>query len=293
MPSAKCLAVRRWTEMKRLMRTAAICLLSVMLVSCGKDDGNTPSGSGRLSGTIVITGSTSVEAILNTMIDEFEALHPDVSIEYTGNGSSAGIKDTKAKINNIGASSREIKDAEKEEALKEEIFAYDGIAAIVNPANEIQDITLQQLRDIYSGQITNWSEIGGRDAAIFVVSREESSGTRSAFEELTELAEEGGLTGKAAVSEGNGPVQAAVAGNKNAIGYVSFAYIDESVKALNINGAPPTAEAAKAGDYMLARPFIFVYYEDNATDIGLAFLEFAISEEGQYCVEDNDGITVN
>lgn len=249
--------------------------------------------AGSASGTIVITGSTSVEKILNDMKDEFEAQNPDVSIEYTGSGSSAGIADTKAGTNNIGAASRELKEDETEDALKTEVFAYDGIAVIVNPANEaVADISAEQLADIYSGEITNWSELGGNDADIFVVSREESSGTRSAFEELIGLEDAGGLTGNAAVSEGNGPVQAAVAGNENAIGYVSFSFIDDTVKPLTVGGVEATAENAKSGDYPLSRPFLFCYYEDKVTDAGKAFLQFALSEEGQAAVEEHGGIKV-
>ena len=251
------------------------------------------TASSDLSGTVVITGSTSVEKILNDMKDEFTAQNPNVTIEYTGSGSSAGIKDTKAKTNNIGASSREIKDDEKDADLKQEIFAYDGIAVIVNPANEaVKNITTEQLADIYSGKITNWKDVGGDDAEIFVVSREESSGTRSAFEELIGLQDAGGLTGAASVSEGNGPVQAAVAENANAIGYVSFSFIDDTVKALTVNDVEPTAELAKSGEYPLSRPFIFVYYDDTVTDAGKAFLDFALTEDGQACVDNHGGIRV-
>lgn len=246
------------------------------------------------SGTVVVTGSTSVEKILSALKDEFCAMYPNVTIEYTGSGSSAGIKDTKAGINNLGASSRELKDDEKEDTLNTQVFAYDGIAVIVNPQNEeAKDITKEQLADIYSGKITNWNEIGGKDADIFVVSREESSGTRSAFEELIGLEDAGGLTSNAAVSEGNGPVQAAVAENANAIGYVSFAFIDDTVKALTVGGVEPTAELAKSGDYPLSRPFLFCYYDDKVTDAGKAFLDFAISADGQNIVEENHGIRVD
>ena len=251
------------------------------------------TASSDLSGTVVITGSTSVEKILNDMKDEFTAQNPNVTIEYTGSGSSAGIKDTKAKTNNIGASSREIKDDEKDADLQQEIFAYDGIAVIVNPANEaVKNITTEQLADIYSGKITNWKDVGGDDAEIFVVSREESSGTRSAFEELIALQDAGGLTGAASVSEGNGPVQAAVAENANAIGYVSFSFIDDTVKALTVNDVEPTAELAKTGEYPLSRPFIFVYYDNTVTDAGKAFLDFALTEDGQACVDNHGGIRV-
>lgn len=285
--------------MKKLVAMTAMGIMALSLSACGSNLQETTVASeaapeaGSANGTIVITGSTSVEKILNDMKDEFEAKNPDVSIEYTGSGSSAGIADTKAGTNNIGAASRELKEDEIEDALETEVFAYDGIAVIVNPANEaVDDISAEQLADIYSGKITNWSEVGGNDADIFVVSREESSGTRSAFEELTGLEDTGGLTGSAAVSEGNGPVQAAVAGNENAIGYVSFSFIDDTVKPLTVGGVEVTAENAKSGDYPLSRPFLFCYYEDKVTDAGKAFLQFALSEEGQAAVEEHGGIKV-
>ena len=309
--------------MKKLLAMAAIGAMALGLTACGSKTAETTApaaspeaettasaaeteaetdaaeaidaaeASEDVSGTIVITGSTSVEKILNEMKDEFEAQNPDVTIEYTGSGSSAGITDTKAGTNNIGASSRELKDEEKEDALKTEVFAYDGIAVIVNPANEaVEDISEEHLADIYSGKITNWKDLGGNDADIFVVSREESSGTRSAFEELIGLEDAGGLTGNAAVSEGNGPVQAAVAGNENAIGYVSFSFIDDTVKPLTVGGVEATAENAKSGSYPLSRPFLFCYYEDKVTDAGKAFLAFALSEDGQAAVEEHGGIKV-
>lgn len=315
--------------MKKLIAMAVVGIMTLGLVACGSNTGTTETSpsttaateagagdtqaatteaassesasadgseapAGDISGNIVITGSTSVEKILNDMKDEFEAQNPDVTIEYTGSGSSAGITDTKSGTNNIGAASREIKDEEKEDALKTEVFAYDGIAIIVNPANEaVKDITEEQLADIYSGKITNWKDVGGNDEDIFVVSREESSGTRSAFEELIKLEDAGGLSGNASVSEGNGPVQAAVAGNENAIGYVSFSFIDDTVKSLTVAGIEPTAELAKSGEYPLSRPFLFCYYDDKVTDAGKAFLEFAISEEGQAAVDNHGGIRVD
>lgn len=272
--------------MKRLAAIAAISLLGVATV------GATASAEG-LSGTIVITGSTSVEPILTDMADEFMAQNPDVDIQYTGSGSSAGITDTKAGTNNIGASSRYLHDDEQEDGLNTEIFAYDGIAVIVNPANEaVEDITPEQLADIYSGKITNWSELGGEDQDIFVVSREESSGTRDAFEELIGLEDAGGLSGNASVSEGNGPVQAAVAENEYAIGYVSFSYVDDTVKPLTVGGVEATAENALNGTYPLSRPFLFCWFDENVTEAGQAFLDFALTDEAQEFVVEHGGITV-
>ncbi|WMJ86164.1 phosphate ABC transporter substrate-binding protein [Anaerocolumna sp. MB42-C2] len=251
-----------------------------------------PAGD-DLSGTITITGSTSVEKPLTAMIDEFTALNPDVTINYTGTGSSAGISDTLAGSNDVGASSRNLKPEEKVDGLKEVTFAYDGIAVAVNPKNPITDISTEDLAKIYSGQITNWKDVGGNDADIVVVSREGASGTRSAFEELIKLEDAGGLVEDATVVEGNGNVQTSVAGNENAIGYVSFSFIDQTVKGINVNGVEGTAEKAKSSEYPLSRPFLFVYMEDKATPEVKAFLDFALSDEGQGFVEEHGGIRVD
>ena len=246
-----------------------------------------------LEGTITITGSTSVEKIINDMIDEFAALNPDVTINYTGTGSSAGISDTLAGANDIGASSRTLKEDEKVDGLKEVTFAYDGIAVAVHPANPVNDIKKEDLAKIYSGEITNWSQVGGNDADIIVVSREGASGTRSAFEELIGLEDLGGLVESATVVEGNGNIQLSVAGNENAIGYVSFSYIDDTVKGLSVNGEEGTAKNAKSGAYSLSRPFLLVYMENDASDITKAFMEYTQSEDGQVFVEEHGGIRID
>jgi phosphate transport system substrate-binding protein len=248
---------------------------------------------GNLSGTVVITGSTSVEKIINDMIDEFQALNPDVTVNYTGTGSSAGIADTAAGNNDLGASSRELKDEEKADNIKEVTFAYDGIAIITHPNNKVADISLENLAKIYSGEITNWNQLGGADAPIVVVSREGASGTRDAYEELIGLEDAGGLTEDATVVEGNGNVQTTVAGNENAIGYVSFSFIDETVKALTLEGVEATAENAKAGSYKLSRPFLLIYDENKYSDAAKAFVDFALSDAGQSYVETHGGIKID
>lgn len=285
-------------RMKRLVTAALAAAMVLSMTACGSSQGESQTEaqaqeSGAAEGTVVITGSTSVEKIVNEMKSEFEALNPGITIQYTGNGSSAGIKDTIAGSNNIGASSRELTEEEKAEGLTETQFAYDGIAIAVNPANEVQDVTLEQLQKIYSGEITNWKELGGKDAEIYVVSREESSGTRSAFEELIKLEETDGLTSNAAVSEGNGPVQIAVAGNENAIGYVSFAYIDDTVKQLTVDGVEGTVDNVKNNTYALSRPFLFVSKDDTIGEAGKKFLEFAVSADGQACVEKDNAIRID
>lgn len=308
-------------RMKRLVTAALAAAMVLSMTACGSDKDATTdtqaadtqatdaqatdaqatdaqattaaADNGAAEGTVVITGSTSVEKIINEMKSEFEALNPGITIQYTGNGSSAGIKDTIAGSNNIGASSRELTEEEKKEGMTETQFAYDGIAIAVNPKNPVKNITMEQLQKIYAGEITNWKDLGGNDAEIYVVSREESSGTRSAFEELVKLNETDGLTSKAAVSEGNGPVQIAVAGNENAIGYVSFAYIDDTVKQLTVEGVDGTVENVKNNTYPLSRPFLFVSKDDKIGDAGKKFLEFALSADGQACVEKDNAIRID
>lgn len=282
---------------KKLVLTLALVLIFA-ITACGKqdenktEDKNLDNGDTALSGTVVITGSTSVEKILNDMIDEFTAMNPDVTINYTGTGSSAGIQDTIDGNNTIGTSSRELKEEEIAAGVTPVEFAYDGIAVAVNPANEVQDISVENLLKIYSGEVTNWNQVGGADAEIVVVSREGSSGTRSAFEELIEL-EEVGLTESATVVEGNGNVQSTVAGNSNSIGYISFSYIDETVKALTVDEVEANAENAKAGSYSLSRPFLLVYSEETLTPEAESFIDFAKSSDGQAFVEEHGGIRID
>ncbi|BCN32324.1 phosphate ABC transporter substrate-binding protein [Anaeromicropila herbilytica] len=294
-------------KLKKVLATMLVGVMAVAFVGCGskntgdkKADTNTKTeatdngaSSTALKGTVVITGSTSVDKIITDMSDEFQALNPDVKINYTGTGSSAGISDSAAGSNTLGVSSRDLKDEEKSDKIHTDIFAYDGIAIAVNPANTVKDITLENLAKIYSGQITNWKDLGGKDAPIVVVSREGSSGTRDAFEELTKLEDAGGLVESATVVEGNGNAQTTVAGNENAIGYVSFSYIDKTVKELTLDGVEPTAEKAKSGEYKLSRPFLFVYNDDTVTPEAKAFIEYAKSADGQAFVEKHGGIKLD
>lgn len=286
---------------KQFNLIASLLLVTLLFFGCSQannDDSNkgsdeTGGSVSDLAGTISITGSTSVEKILYDMMDEFMAYNPDVTVNYTGTGSSSGISDTLTFANDIGVSSREIRDTEKKEGLKEVIFAYDGIAVVVNPKNPVKDISLSDLVKIYNGEITNWNMLGGMDSPIVVVSREDASGTRTAFEELIDLKDAGGLTLNATVVEGNGNIQASVAGNKNAIGYVSFAFINEDVRSVLIDGVEASAENAKKGNYHLARPFLMVYMESKLSPVGRAFLQFATSEDGQNFVTEHGGIRVD
>lgn len=298
-------------RIKKIFALSMVAAMAFMAVGCGNSSetatvsdkenagGDITTASddagGTASGTINITGSTSVEKVLNALKDEYMAQNPDVTINYNGTGSSAGIQDTINGINNLGASSRELTEEEKASDIKEETFAIDGIAVIANPENEVEDLSIQQLQDIYSGKITNWKYVGGKDAEIFVVSREESSGTRSGFEELVGIDADKGvaLTKKANVSEGNGNVQLTVAQNENAIGYVSFAFINETVKGLKVEGIEANDDNISNDSYQLKRPFLLVYKDEAAlTETGKKFLEFIKSDEGQQIVEDSGEIRI-
>ena len=269
--------------MKRLFKILLVLTLALVLTACGNSD---------KAGTVTITGSTSVEKIIMDMKADFEARNPEVKVNYTGTGSSAGIEDAINGNNDLGAASRELKE-EEAAGLEKLIFSYDGIAVIVHPSNQVADISTEDILKIYSGEITNWNEIGGTDANIVVVSREDASGTRGAFEELTGLEDhETGLSEDATIAEGNGIVQATVAGNENSIGYVSFSFIDDTVKAVTVDGGEANAAAVMDGDYPLSRPFQVAYMPDKVTDVTRAFLDYMLTEDAQVFVEDHGGIKV-
>lgn len=296
--------------MKKLLTILLVLTLVFTLVACGSDDvketeAQTESSKVAdtsneeteakavedLSGEIIITGSTSVASIVEEMRNEFEANNPDVSITYTGTGSSAGVEDAINAVNDLGVASRALKDEEIANGAEFEVFAWDGIAVIVHPDNEVSELTIEDVLNIYSGEITNWSEIGGVDAPINLMSREASSGTRGAFEELTGL-EDVGMTDDHAEFSSNGSLQIAVAGDENAVGYVSFTYIDDTIKALKIDGGEPTTEEVLSETYPLARPFNVVINEDNYSDVAKAFVEFMLSAEGQEIVVSEGGIPI-
>lgn len=244
-----------------------------------------------LSGTVTVSGSTSVEKIGTGTAEEFMALNPGVKVTYEGIGSSGGVKNANNGVTQIGTASRNLKEEEKSWGLTEEVIAYDGIAVINHPSNEVKELTKDQVQAIFKGEITNWSEVGGKDEEIVVVSREDGSGTRGAFEEIVEF--EGELTSDAIIAEGNGNVQTTVAGNPQSIGYVSFEYMNETVKGLLIGGVEPNVENVVTGDYQISRPFIMIYHDDNMNEASKAFVEFVLSTEGQDIVEEKGGIRVD
>lgn len=275
-------------KIKKMLVLVFALVMAVSIVGCAKEEAPVGGTSAELAGSVTISGSTSVEKVGNALAEEFMALNTGVEVTYEGIGSSGGVKNAKNGTTQIGTASRNLKKEEKEWGLTEIELAFDGIAVIAQPENGIEGLAMDQVKAIYRGEITNWSQVGGADAEIVVVSREDGSGTRGAFEEIVGF--EGELKESSIIADGNGNVQTTVAGNPLAIGYVSFTYINDTVKPLLIDGKAPTVENVVAGEYAVARPFMMVYIEEDMTDAARAFVEFAMSTEGQTIVEDKGAI---
>ena len=281
----------RSKKLKLMVGALLVTMVGTTFVGCGSNGSSTNNtASNKETTTISISGSTSVGPLMEKIQEKYEEANSNITLEIQQNGSGAGIKDVTSGISEIGMSSRELKDEEKS-AVQGTTVAYDGIALLVNPENPVKNISLEDVKKIYTGEITNWKEVGGDDAQIVVVSREEGSGTRDAFQEIVGYKSEE-LIKDATISDGSGAVKTTVAGNKNAIGFASFEYIDSTVSALNINDVEPTADNVKAGNYKLSRPFILVTKEDALSENGKKLIEFVLSAEGQQIVEENKLITL-
>ena len=279
---------------KILIVVLALVLALAAFAGCQNNEAEVeataPAAEG-LSGEVTVSGSTSVEKIGLALGDEFMAMYPDVKYTYQGIGSSGGVKNANEGVTMLGTASRNIKDSEKEYGMTEVVLAYDGIAVVVNPDVAVDALTMEQVQKIYLGEITDWSEVGGDAGEIVVISREDGSGTRGAFEEIVDF--EDMLTASATLAEGNGGVQAKVAATNNAIGYVSFTYLDSSIKAVQINDADPTVENVLIGSYPVSRPFMIVYHEDNLNDAAVEFLSFITSDIAKEIIVEKGGIAVD
>lgn len=253
-------------QMKTTAMVAQLLLIVILMSACSR---NSEVG-------VIVAGSTSVQPYAEVLAEEYMIINPGTEIDIQGGGSSAGINAAKTGTSDIGMSSRELKDEEK--SLKTIEIAKDGLVVIVNPNNPIQDLALDQIRDIYSSSITEWNKLGGTDSKIHVITREEGSGTRSAFEEL--VMGETEITPKAIVQDSNGSVRLLVADDPNAIGFISLGIADETVKALSLDGVFATRESIQDGSYTLSRPFLFVTL-DEPTGQTKHFIDFVLSDEGQ------------
>lgn len=242
--------------------------------------GSEEAAAEDLSGSISMVGSTSMEKFVNALSEAFMAKYPGVTVTPQFVGSGAGIEAVTNGTADIGNASRNLTDEEKANGIVENIVAIDGIAVVVDPANEVSDLTKQQLSDIYTGTVTNWSEVGGADAPIVVVGREAGSGTRSAFEELLEIEDQCAYSNEL---DSTGAVMAKVASTPGSIGYVSLDVLDDTVKAVSLEGVAPSEETILAGDYFLSRPFVMATKGavDEQNDLVKALFDFLGTDEGK------------
>lgn len=244
-----------------------------------------------LSGSISMLGSTSMEKLANALSEAFMEEYPDVTVTAEFVGSGAGIEAVTNGTADIGNSSRSLKDEEKAAGVVENVVAIDGIAVCVDPANEVADLTKEQLTNIYNGTVTNWKEVGGADEPIIVIGREAGSGTRGAFEELVDLVDGCKYANEL---DSTGAVIAKVASTPGAIGYASLDALDDSVKALSLEGVEATAENIKAGNYFLSRPFVMATKGEisEQNDLVQAWFDFVLGDEGQQVASEVGLITV-
>jgi len=240
--------------------------------ACGKRD--------RHSQTLTVAGSTSVQPFAEKLAEIYMRYHPELLINVQGGGSSAGIMAVQQRAAAIGASSRELYPGEKH--LHETVIAWDGIVIIVNPALGLDNLSLKELRQIFAGQITDWAALGLPPHGIHVITREEGSGTRTAFEELVMKKKE--ITQGALVQDSNGAVREIVATDPHAIGYISYGLVNKQVKALAVDGVKPSCANIKKGDYTLTRRFLFLTLE-KPEGVAKDFNEFVLGPGGQGILE--------
>ena len=246
------------------------------------DAPETSAAPAVLSGTVSTDGSTSMEKVIGALSEAFMEANSKVTVTYNPTGSGTGIQAVQEGRCDIGLSSRALKDEEKASGLQETVLAYDGIAMIVNPANPVEDLTLEQIADIYTGKITNWSELGGSDSEIVLIGREAGSGTRSGFEEIVEVKD---LCQYRQELSSTGDVIATVAQNPGAIGYASLASVKDTVKAVKVGGVTPSEETVKDGTYAIQRPFVLVTKEGvTLSETAQAFFNYAVSKDANAVV---------
>ena len=261
--------------MKKIITVLCAAVMALSLFAgCGQkanDNGTTTDG------TVSTDGSTSMEKVIGALGESFMEANSGTTFTYNPTGSGSGIQAVSEGRCDIGLSSRALKDDEKASGLKETIVALDGIAIIVNPQNPVKDLSLEQIAKIYTGEITNWKDVGGEDAEIVLIGREAGSGTRDGFESITKTKDACQYRQELTST---GDVITTVSQNPNAIGYASLAAIKDSVKALTVNGVAPTEATVKDGTYLVQRPFVLVTKEGAAlSETAQKFFDFATSAD--------------
>ena len=261
--------------MKKLICIALSAALALTLAACGGGSEVSEAGA-ALSGTVSTDGSTSMEKVVGGLGEMFMEMNSGVTFTYNPTGSGSGIKAVQEGRCDIGLASRNLKDEEAASGLTETVLAYDGIAVIINPENTVEDLTVEQIAAIYTGEITNWSEVGGNDAEIVLIGREAGSGTRSGFEEIVDV-EDACVYRQELTSTGD--VITAVSQNPGAIGYASLASVKDTVKAIKVGGVAPSDETVKNETYTIQRPFVLVTKEGvELSETAKAFFDFITSE---------------
>lgn len=267
--------------MKRITIFSMTAVLMLgLLAGCGsKTDNTTPANApnATLSGTVSTDGSTSMEKVIGALGEAFMATNDDATFTYNPTGSGSGITAVAEGRCDIGLSSRALKEDEKAQGLTETTLALDGIAVIANPENPVDDLTLEQIAKIYTGEISNWKDVGGNDAEIVLIGREAGSGTRDGFESITDTAEACRYRQELTST---GDVITTVAQNPNAIGYASLAAVEDTVKSLSVDGVQPSEDTVKDGSYAIQRPFVLITRTDAPlSDAAQAFFDFATSAD--------------
>ncbi len=275
----------------------ALVLICVLVVFAGCQQAvdtppvNNPDGSDELTGTLNIAGSTSVQPFSDILKEAFEMHHPKVTVNVQGGGSTAGGTAVLSGAAHIGALSREMKSAELDEGLKPVVIAKDGIAVVVHSSSNVAELSLDDIAKIFTGEIKNWKDVGGPDKPINAVNREASSGTRGAFKDIV-LGKENDFDPTLVTQGSTGAVKAAVISDPNAIGYISLASLDDTVKPLKVDGAEATISSIVNGTYPVARPFNYAV-KGEAEGLAKEFIDFVLSQEGQFLAETLGLIPVN
>ena len=279
---------------------ASATLALTLLAGCGSS-GNAPASSAassapsggdtELTGSVATDGSTSMKSVIGALGESFQNANSGVTFTHNPTGSGSGIQAVSEGRCDIGLASRGLKDDEKSSGLTETVLAYDGIAVVVSPENPVSDLTIEQIADIYTGKITNWSEVGGNDAEIVLIGREAGSGTRDGFESITGT-EEACQYRQELTSTGD--VIATVSQNPNAIGYASLSAVKESVKALSVGGVAPSEDTVKDGSYLIQRPFVLVT-KDGVTlsPAAQAFFDYALSADAAPIIAQAGAVAAN
>ena len=281
--------------MKRFLPMALCIVMALGILSgCGQKGNDTPKNddnSTALSGSVSTNGSTSMEKVIGALSEQFMADNSGVTVTYDPTGSGAGIEAVKNGSADIGLASRALKDQEKSAGLQETTVALDGIAIIINADSKVADLTVAQIADIFTGKITDWSEVGGDPGAISCIGRESGSGTRDGFESITDTKDACKLDQELTSTGG---VIEAVAGNPNAIGYASLSAVGDTVAMVTVEGVECSEDTVKDGSYKIQRPFVFVTNKSvTLSEQAQAFVDFATSKDAADLIRTAGAVPVN